>query len=158
MEFFDRFSSVEELKKEYRRLAMLHHPDRGGDLETMKRINSEYEVMFNRLNNGDGISGPEASTEAPRDYIRIINILMGLSGLYVELCGSWLWISGDTRRNREALKAAGCCWAPKKSMWYWRPPEAASRRGRKSASMDEIREKYGSQAVRGPAEHRLSAG
>ena len=35
-----------EIKKEYRRLAMQHHPDRGGDKEKLQRINSALEVLL----------------------------------------------------------------------------------------------------------------
>ena len=31
MKYFTNCKNLDELKKEYRRLAMIHHPDRGGD-------------------------------------------------------------------------------------------------------------------------------
>jgi curved DNA-binding protein CbpA len=34
--FFVDCHTIEALKKEYRRLAWLHHPDNGGDAEIMK--------------------------------------------------------------------------------------------------------------------------
>lgn len=46
MEYFVNCKNLEELKKEFRRLAMIHHPDRGGDVETMKEINNEYDAVF----------------------------------------------------------------------------------------------------------------
>lgn len=46
MKYFTNCRTLDELKKEYRRLAMLHHPDRGGDTETMKAINNEYDAVF----------------------------------------------------------------------------------------------------------------
>ena len=46
MKYFDNCRTLDELKKEFRRLAMLHHPDRGGDTETMKAINNEYDAVF----------------------------------------------------------------------------------------------------------------
>ena len=46
MKYFNNINTLDELKKEYRRLAMIHHPDRGGDEETMKLINNEYDKMF----------------------------------------------------------------------------------------------------------------
>ena len=46
MKYFNNIYTLNELKKEYRRLAMLYHPDRGGDNETMKEINAEYDLMF----------------------------------------------------------------------------------------------------------------
>lgn len=46
MKYFTQCKTLDELKKEFRRLAMIHHPDRGGDVETMKEINNEYDMMF----------------------------------------------------------------------------------------------------------------
>lgn len=46
MKFFVNCNTLEELKKEYRRLAMIHHPDVGGDTTTMQAINAEFEAVF----------------------------------------------------------------------------------------------------------------
>lgn len=46
MKYFTTCTTLGELKKEFRRLAMLHHPDHGGDTETMKAINAEYDAVF----------------------------------------------------------------------------------------------------------------
>ena len=45
MTYFTNIHTLDELKREYRRLAFANHPDRGGDVETMKAINAEYEAM-----------------------------------------------------------------------------------------------------------------
>lgn len=44
--YFENCSTLEQLKAEYKRLAMMYHPDRGGDLRTMQAINSEYDSKF----------------------------------------------------------------------------------------------------------------
>lgn len=46
MKYFTNCKTLNELKAEYRRLVMIHHPDRGGDEEAMKAINNEYDELF----------------------------------------------------------------------------------------------------------------
>lgn len=46
MKFFSDCNTLDELKKKYRKLAMENHPDRGGDEDTMKKINDEYDRTF----------------------------------------------------------------------------------------------------------------
>jgi hypothetical protein len=40
-------ASQDEIERRYKRLAMRHHPDRGGDAEEMKTINEAYRVLGN---------------------------------------------------------------------------------------------------------------
>ena len=146
-------ATLDELKKQYRKLAMLHHPDRGGNMDTMKAINNEHDALFevlktdqNRRADADTTGRTKHTTETAEEFRDILGILLHLDGLEVELCGCWLWISGDTKANKDALKAAGCRWSNGKKMWYWRHPEDAQRyhKGHKY-SIDDIRTKYGSQ-------------
>ncbi len=66
--------------------------------------------------------------------------------LTIEICGNWVWLHGDTRPHKDILKTSGFKWAPKKKLWYWRPAEYRSF-SRGKFSMNEIREKHGSQRV-----------
>lgn len=38
-------ATQEELKKSHRKLALKHHPDKGGDSEQFKEINEAYDVL-----------------------------------------------------------------------------------------------------------------
>lgn len=44
--------SLEDIKKNYHRLAHKHHPDKGGSLEVMKRVNSAWAWMQNNHRQG----------------------------------------------------------------------------------------------------------
>jgi len=46
MKYFAEVHTLDELKKKFRRLAMLNHPDVGGDTATMQEINAEYDRLF----------------------------------------------------------------------------------------------------------------
>jgi len=37
----------DEIRRQYRRLAMKHHPDRGGDKERLQRINAAVSILLN---------------------------------------------------------------------------------------------------------------
>jgi DnaJ homolog subfamily A member 2 len=38
-------ASVDEIKKAYRKKSLIHHPDKGGDVEVYKQINSAYQIL-----------------------------------------------------------------------------------------------------------------
>lgn len=151
MTYFANCRTLDELKKEYRRLVMLHHPDRGGDTATIQAINAEHDAVFETLKRRHNADNDEfhQTTEAPEEFRNIILALLKLDGLTVELCGSWLWISGNTRPHKEALKAAGCRWSSSKKMWYWRHQEDGAHWSRGKKSMQQIRMKYGSEVFAG---------
>lgn len=145
MAYFTRCSTLDELRATYRRLALQNHPDVGGDVEVMAAINAEYDAAFRRLKaqyNAQAQDGRKTS-EAPEEFRAIVEALLKLDGLEVELCGSWLWIGGNTYEHKDALKAAGCRWSRKKQMWYWHHADN-NKRWRGNSTMGEIRQKYGS--------------
>lgn len=149
--YFDHCQTLAELKAAYRRLAIQNHPDHGGDVATMQAINAEHDRVFARLKEKEDVANDAAgrprSTEAAADFRRMFDALMPLRGLNIELCGTWVWITGNTREHAEKIKAAGCYWAHKKRAWYWRP--AGPRMGRhREKSLAEIRVKFGSQTLR----------
>lgn len=147
MKYFANCKTLDELKREYRRLTLLHHPDRGGDTATMQAINAEHDEVFEILKRRHNAQADEQhqTTETPEEFRRIILALLALDGLEVELCGSWLWIGGNTMANKAALKACGCRWSSSKKKWYWRHQEDGAHWSRGKKSMAQIRMKYGSQ-------------
>lgn len=64
--------------------------------------------------------------------------------LSIEVCGSWIWVSGDTQPYAKLLKELGFWWAPKKQCWYKKPDGYFRRKNPNPWSMDKIRDIYGS--------------
>ena len=69
-----------------------------------------------------------------------------MEGVTIEVCGIWVWLSGNTKTHKDAIKEAGYKWASKKMQWYFRPDDYKSS-SRGTLSMDEIRERHGSQTI-----------
>ena len=148
MKYFQNCKTAEELKKEYRRLAKQLHPDLGGDTEEFKVMQNEYEQMWERLKNvhanSKGETYTKETTETPQEFIHIINVLTKLKGIEVEICGSWIWVSGNTKEHREILKQINFKWANKKQAWYYHN-EPYRKKSKRELTLDEIRDIFGSQ-------------
>ena len=149
--YFSNCKNLDELKKQYRRLAMKYHPDMGGSTEIMQQINAEHDTLFEMLKKQHNASADEyhKTTETPEEFRSVIDFLMKFDDLEVELVGSWVWCGGNTKPHKDELKAAGFRWSQNKSRWYWHHPEAGHKWRRGKATMDEIRRKYGSQVFSG---------
>lgn len=78
MTYFQNIRSLADLKKEYRRLALEHHPDKGGDTATMQRVNIEFEKLYgiwkDRLDVSASASGYEHdySGATAREYTEYV--------------------------------------------------------------------------------------
>ena len=83
--YFDGITTFDELRKDYKRLALLNHPDRGGSTEAMQQINNEYDNLFIILKDRHNAEAPENKQmhEAPAAYrevlLRIINLIWRIS-------------------------------------------------------------------------------
>ena len=156
MKYFTDCKNAEELKKEYHRLARENHPDLGGDTATMQQINAEFEKAAERIASGYTMDDQNAESAADiAEFASVLNILFGLGGIEIELCGTWLWITGSTYAHKDAIKAAGGKWSPKKKAWYAHSGEY-TRKSRKGYSMDEIRDLHGSKKLSGNGAKRLA--
>ena len=151
--YFEKCKTLEELKNEYRKLAMLHHPDRkGGNLEEMQKINGSYDRYFQILKNEHinfkGESYQKETAETPEEFKDIISELLKMQGIEIELIGSFLWLSGNTKQYKDEIKKLGFSWHSKKLMWY-KAPNGYVKCSRKTYTIDEIRGMYGSETVKG---------
>lgn len=157
MRFFTDVKTSEELKKAFKSLMMKHHPDRGGDTATCQAISAEYDEMMQTIINGfddsnytkndKGYSFWENRAEHTEVEIKVreaIEKIISLDGLVIEIVGVWVWVSGDTKTHKDALKEAGFYWFNKKKMWAFAGKKSS---GRGKMKIDDVREKYGSTTV-----------
>lgn len=159
MKYFKDLNSMEAVKKTYRKLAMKHHPDRGGNEEIFKAINNEYEQAMEQAKINET---RKAKTEKEKDFIKsqymnsknfrnIIDKLIVLEGIEIEITGTWLWLRGNTYKYKEYLKSEfNAQWSKSKKCWFISPQGKNFRktRGYKGKSMSSIRSTYGSTKIK----------
>lgn len=151
MTYLKKCECIEELKKEYRALSLIYHPDVSHDPqaeEIMKAINAEYDELFAELKNvyknkdGKIYTNKKDVSESPEEFRNIINALIGLKGIEIELLGRWIWVTGETKQYKDTLKKLSFRWCSKKRAWSWhRAEDMVFSRGRRT--LGEIRKKYG---------------
>ncbi len=167
MKYFTNVKTTEELKKTFKSLMMKHHPDRGGNTAICQEISAEYDkVMQNFINgfddssytkNDNGYSfweSREEHSEVEKKVREAIEKIIMLDGLEIEIVGVWVWVSGDTKKHKDALKAAGFYWFNKKKMWAFAGKKS---NGRGKMKIDEVRAKYGSTTENKPNNKKISA-
>ena len=155
MKWFKDINTLDELRKAYKKLVIKYHPDNcGSDIE-IKQINSEYDELFKKLKAGyeQSESYKNATDRQKQSYdsvkdIKIREMIVKLSrfqSLTIELCGTWIWVTGDTRKYKEELKSLGMHYASKKKCWYIHFDDYV--KYGKPSTMSYIRNKYGSTVI-----------
>lgn len=161
--YFENCETAEDVKNEYRRLCKLWHPDLGKPedaaerTQVMQEINAEYaraSAIYRREEMHEKARQHNRPEPTPQDYTdaaavderirEAIEKIITLNGLEIEVCGLWVWVGGNTKEHKEALKAAKFKWAQQKQKWYFAGVPAG---GFRSMEMDEIRRRYGSQRI-----------
>jgi hypothetical protein len=155
-DYFSGCADLDEAKRRYRALALEHHPDRpGGNTAKMQEINADYaHFQASFTNRAERVRQQEAHDEGRKtnadfndlDEVtamleKIILDLISIPGLDVELCGLWIWVSGETRAHKEELKTLHLRFARKKGMWYFAGVPSSNRKPR---TIEWIRDTYGS--------------
>mgnify|MGYP002660761647 FL=1 len=109
--YIKNVSTLEELKKMYKKLALEMHPDCGGNEEEMKVLNNEYDELFKKLKNThrnfEGETYTKETTETPEEFKEIIEKLFKLKmeQVEIEIIGSFIWLTGNTKPYKDELKA-----------------------------------------------------
>ena len=136
---FSEVTGINEAKKVYKTLAKKLHPDVGGSEEEFKILNSVYtDLIEHKIYFSNDI-------KIDIELEKIISLILHFENITIELVGSWVWVSGDTREIKEKLKEIGFKWASKKRMWYFGEMKSKNPTPK---SMEEIKSKYGSETLK----------
>lgn len=144
---FVNVSGINEAKKVYKTLAKKLHPDVGGTEEEFKLLNEIYNYYIEHKIHFSNDSKIDIELE------KIISQILHYENITIELIGSWIWISGNTKEVKEKLKELNFKWASKKKMWYYGEMKG---RNPKQKSMDEIKGKYGSKTFKGKEKNKIA--
>lgn len=155
MAYFKNANTLEELRKQYRDLLKIHHPDNGGNVSDMQEINAEYDRLFKLLKDRHDSNATDSDktsySNMKYDFTEdtklreILNKIIGFQGITIEICGSWIWVFNSYNYRKE-LKEMGFKYASKKKAWHWHS-EAFKKKSRRTLSMTDIRSYYGSTEV-----------
>ena len=147
--WFKGVKTIEELRKEYRRLLKIYHPDSlNGDEEIAKEIMNEYDLVFSILSTEKHEDKQFYTKEENEQFKAIMNAIIGFN-ITIEVIGSWIWCF-DCYQYKDKLKELGFTWCGKKKAWVWHSGEYY-RYYKKEIPMNDIRAKYGSKTIRNQA-------
>ena len=93
LKYFKNCTTKEECKKLYKKLAFIHHPDRGGDTETMKAINAEFDYVIE--NNIFKSSKKDTKKDAKKDTYGLSYIITLTPSTYFNNINIVSVIKGD---------------------------------------------------------------
>lgn len=139
-------ANPEEYKKIYYMLCKKHHPDVGGDAEVFKYLQHFYKALHSEYSSRVRVEAREEWESSL--YSEIIEKLATLPvSLEIEIVGTWLWVSGETKPIKETLKQMGFWWCAKHKAWYIKK-DFRKKVLVTNLTMDQIRNQYGSQKVK----------
>ena len=156
--YFDNINTLEELRKQYKDLLRIHHPDNGGNVADMQDINAEYDRLFRILKDthqnkttdsskdNDDFNNMKYDFTEDQKLREVLQKIISFEGIVIEIIGCWIWIDGNTYEYKDILKKIGFKWAREKKKWYFHT-DAFRKRSKKRLSMEDIRSYYGSTEV-----------
>jgi len=105
---FSQVTGINEAKAIFKKLAKLLHPDVGGSNEEFKILNKIYtDLIENKIYFSN-------DTKFDIELEKIISQILHYENITIEVIGSWIWLSGDTKIIKDKLRNLNFKWASKK--------------------------------------------
>jgi len=162
MNYFKDCTTLDEAKKLFKDLARKLHPDKN---PTNPQATAQFQAMLNEFHSfkpsKEKFKG-ESDQWNGETYSAIIIQLMNIEGIEITVCGSWIWLEGDTKPVKDKIKAVDCGefmkrgFSGNKGQWYFSPKGYRKRSG-KQHSFDDIKGYFGAEKVNKNQSNRLNA-
>ena len=76
--WFENVTTIEELRKRYRELLKMYHPDNeNGSVEVTQEINAEYDLVFSILRKEEHSDSQSYTQEENEQFKTILNAIIG---------------------------------------------------------------------------------
>ena len=162
MKFFKNIETIEELKKEYKILAKELHPDMNKNVDTtaqFQEMQNEYEELFNQVKNihknSSGEKYTKETNETIEEYKNIIDRIIHFENVVIEVIGSWIWLTGDTKKYKEIIKELNFKWSPNKLAWYYHK-DKFRKKSNNNYSIDELRNMFENEKIQNEGLKKLA--
>lgn len=146
--WFSTIQSIEQLKKEYRKLSLEYHPDTGGDEETFKEIYAEFEQLLEGFMHASFSQyEEETGKEAYGNAFVFADILKEVIhfNITIQIIGYWIY-AFNSYEYKDYLKEKGFWFSKKHKAWVYSGGQ--KRKVRTNYSLSNIKDKYGVQEIR----------
>ena len=151
--YFANCITVQEAKALFRKLAQKLHPDTGGNEEAFKTMLNEFHLFrpSEERYEGESTNFQKYSGSFAEAIERLIKIK--IKGIIIDVAGSWIWITGNTKEVKEEIKAAAgesykVSFSKKKMAWYFKPADSNYRKRHSTEySIDEIKGMWGGERI-----------
>ena len=136
-------TSAAEVQLRYDELSKVFN----GQDEMLRVIRTEYSTLMNVLTPVETEQPVENAEEVKEratvaEKIKELQGKLNPDGLHLEICGTFLWVTGKTYNVKDVLKELGFRYSANKMAWYYRKDEHRSS-NQSPIPLEVIREKYG---------------
>ena len=164
--FFYGCKTSGEVRTRYDELSRVFNPTKSKEPnEMMNTIRDEYDMLMIVFRDAmlaeavkEKATVPEKVDEARKEKASLSEKIAELqgkidpTGLHLEICGTWLWVTGKTYLVKDTLKELGFRYSANKLSWYYRQFDPKLGIDHRSSNqepipLEMIREKFGTNVV-----------
>lgn len=162
MKYFNATMDIKELRSLFHKFCISMHPDKGGNHNDFIDMKNEYDYTLLIVSGNEREKAfkenrePFFNFESEKEIAEMIQKIVRVKGIIVEICGSWIWLTGNTFPVHDTIHAFGFKFSRQKKAWYF-SPYMAKKKVKGRYNMNKIRSTFGSVIIESNDEEKLIA-